>query len=67
MQLIASGLWAVLLLEVIMNIKDELRFQYLITKRALKPFRVDIRALKEYNEEILRKKRKDDENEQKEI
>lgn len=67
MQLIASGLWAVLLLEVIMNIKDELKFQYLITKRALKPFRVDIRALKEYNEEILRKKRKDDENEQKEI
>lgn len=67
MQLIASGLWAVLLLEVIMNIKDEVRFQYLLTKRALKPFRVDIRALKEYNKEILMKKRKDDENEQKEI
>lgn len=65
MQLIASGLWAVLLLEVVMNIKDELRFQYLITKRALKPFRVDIRALKEYNEETLKERRK--KNEQKEV
>lgn len=65
MQLMAYGLWAVLLLEVIMNIKDELRFQYLITKRALKPFRVDIRALKEYNEEIVKEGRK--KNEQKEV
>ena len=50
-----------------MNIKDEIRFQYLLTRRALKPFRVDIRALKEYNEEILKEGRKDKENEQKEV
>lgn len=41
-----------------MNIKDEIRFQYLLTRRALKPFRVDIRALKDYNEEILKERRK---------
>lgn len=65
MQLIASGLWAVLLLEVIMNIKDEIRIQYLLTRRALKPFRVNIKALKEYNEETLKERRK--KNEQKEV
>lgn len=41
-----------------MHIKDEIRFQYLLTRRALKPFRVDIRALKEYNEEIVKERRK---------
>lgn len=64
MQLMAYGLWAVLLLEVIMNIKDEIRFQYLLTRRALKPFRVDIRALKEYNEEIVKERRKKNEQEE---
>ena len=48
-----------------MNIKDEIRIQYLLTRRALKPFRVDIRALKEYNEETLKERRK--KNEQKEV
>ena len=46
-----------------MNIKDEIRFQYLLTRRALKPFRVDIRALKEYNEEILKERRKKNDKE----
>lgn len=65
MQLMALRAVGCLLLEVIMNIKDEIRFQYLLTRRALKPFRVDIRALKEYNEEIVKERRKSNDKQEK--